>query len=83
MRFCGRKNGLKRKVLLSAFWPSLREKVTFANPLIRIEPVKNRENDLEGEGWVSISTIELPVVESLTLSEAEHKFCGAHNMLGL
>ena len=44
---------------------------------------ENRDNDLEGEAWVWISTIELPVLERLTLSEAEQKFCGARNMLGL
>jgi hypothetical protein len=44
---------------------------------------ENRDNDLKGEGWVWLSTIELPVIECLTLSEAEQKFCGASNMLGL
>jgi hypothetical protein len=43
---------------------------------------ENRGNDFDREGWVWISTIELSVLECLTVTEAEQRFCSADNMLG-
>jgi hypothetical protein len=42
---------------------------------------ENIANDFIQEDWVWISTTDLKIAETITLSEAESRYCGPRNML--